>query len=191
MHILIDAYNLIKKIYPNQTTSKETIKGCIERLVKYATGKKHVLAIVFDGGIAPWPTSQDYSCSCRVWWVGYGAKADDLIKELLETKSYHLLVSCDRELVVHAQTNKVPSIEVAYFWEFVNKALGESKKNNEKPVRTVTMDSSAGQSIEALMDEFTFQSTNKDECIGQDDAFLSKKHLSKLEVRLYTIIKKL
>jgi hypothetical protein len=192
MHIIIDAYNLIKRIYPNKVTSKVQIESCVETLKQYALLKNHHLTIVFDGGLVPWPTNQDSSSLCSLWWVGVGAKADDFIKKLLETKfKYHLLVSCDKELVLHAQDNKIPSIEVAFFWKFVEKAVEISKENRQKPVCFQKEFPPDDQTIDEVMHEFSLQTVIKDRSAQDNEIFALKKQLSKLEIQLYTIIKKL
>lgn len=193
MQIIIDAYNLIKRIYSRAFVSKCQIESCIQMLAQYALIKDHKLTIVFDGGDCLWLTREHYSNVCELWWVGLGLKADDYIKQLLGEKyKYHLLVSCDRELVIYAQENKIPSIEVVFFWEFVKKAIKVSQKNNQKlknnNQKIFLKESSV---IDDLMDEFTCQKDFKEIEAQEDRSFFKKKDLSKHEIQLYTIIKKL
>ncbi len=193
MQIIIDAYNLIKKIYSSSFASRYQIESCIQMLVQYASMKNHRLIIIFDGGEGLFLTKKHYSDLCQLWWVGSGLKADDCIKELLDEKyRCHLLVSCDRELVVYAQNNKIPSIEVAFFWEFVKKAI-ELPKQNKQNLKKDNLNISFKERgvMNDLMDEFGFQGEFKEVAEEENKIFLKKKHLSKLEIQLYTIIKKL
>lgn len=194
MHILIDAYNVIKKICGKKLASKADIEWFIRSLVRYAYVKNHALTIIFDGGTVPWAISKDYSPLCTVRWVGDGTKADDCIKEFLYKNSkFHLLVSCDRELVIHAQDNKTPSIESVFFWHFVEKTF-ETQKSivNQEPQNVKKTYSHTHQSIDEVMHEFSYQIINKDMHENDNnDIFFTKKHLSKEQIQLYTIIKKL
>lgn len=193
MQIIIDAYNLIKKIYASSFVSRYQIDLCIQMLAQYAFIKNHKLVIVFDGGDCLWLTKQHYSDLCELWWVGLGLKADDCIKQLLDARhTYHLLVSCDRELVLYAQKNKIPSIEVVFFWEFVQKAIQVSKKNNQVSKKNNQKIFLKERSVmDDLMDEFAFQEEFKEVVEEENKVFFKKRDLSKYEIQLYTIIKKL
>lgn len=186
MKILIDGYNLLKQVFSKKHIVDTEFKQCMTMLSRYARTKGHTILVIFDGGDMPWKYQEQMQTVLLVW-VGIGNLADQYIIEILAGKKAQLLVSDDRELVVCAQNNAIPSIESLFFWEYVLQA--KSEKSNNSLGHIMHMDYVDENDFDLFMDSISNAIPCKDECIQRDDVY--KKKLSKVDKTLCNILKKL
>ncbi len=123
MHIIIDGYNILKQILPQQEIGLQQRRAFTNMLGKYAAKKNHTITLVFDGGPTTW-SSQEKDHGITVIYSGAKQSADDVIKKLLPVKKYGvLLVSSDNELKGAAARSEIVSIDALEFYTRVKEEL--------------------------------------------------------------------
>ena len=121
MIILIDAYNLLKKIFSGEITHTQR-KNFVAYYGAYAKRKGHHVVIVFDGGDSYWPSSSKQTLS-EIVYAGQSKSADDYIREYISANKGKeiVLVSSDRQLCIFANQQGVISIDSDIFYRLTQK----------------------------------------------------------------------
>ena len=115
MHIIIDGYNVLKQMLTGDQIGLQQRRAFSNMLGKYAGKKNHAITLVFDGGPHTW-TSQEKDHGITVVYAGTKLSADDVIKKMLSSKKYGvLLVSSDNELKAYAAQLGIASIMLSIF----------------------------------------------------------------------------
>lgn len=155
MIIVIDAYNVLKRVIATEISHRER-EQFISQMGKYARRKGHAVVIVFDGGDSSRPevTNRNYT---QVVYAGYKMSADDYIQEYIQKNRHKelVLVSSDRVLCSWADAHGIASIDSALFYSI----LQQKVKIPDQPASTTT---SAGvvkiaQTNNAELDELMIQ----------------------------------
>lgn len=189
MVLVIDGYNVLKKllgtVYANESQRDQFIK----RLCRYAHKKDHTINIVFDGGISLWPETFSPSTKMKVVYVGKSKSADDYIKDYLEEhKSYEIaLVSSDRELNLFAAQRSITSIDSRVFLNLLEHALDQNiaiKKTSPQPFykTTDTKDKEVDELMASLnisrdlkKEEDEIKPSHKQKVVSKKERFLLEK----------------
>lgn len=150
MIIVIDAYNVLKRIHGCIHISEAQRRQFVKKLNRYASLKHHDIAVIFDGGNARWPTREKVGRVTEVY-VGHQRTADDYIKEYIhheQTKEI-LLVSSDNELCYQADQIGIPSIDSSMFYQLVKREPLKQKEPPRSPV--VKTSQEVNQELDSLM----------------------------------------
>lgn len=205
MHIIVDAYNVLKAVSAEKMISNDCRKQFVRALSKYAQVKKHSLIVVFDGA-EPWVAGAHYHdvekhALVDVLYSGGGKSADECIKQLLaqaRTKDA-LLVSSDRDLNMFAASLGIPSIGSVTFHGILENFFSH-KNDVKKNGQSVIIKTSTDQDVltDTLMQNASKQSNNDKEKIDfveLDNGFSvgggKKQTDSRIEKKLLQKIKKL
>lgn len=192
MIVLIDGYNLLKKIKHSSYISDKERENFIKKIAHYAHQKKLSIVLVFDGGHNNWPLSEAVSRSVTVVYSGVRESADDYIKQYIEThaSSEMLLVSSDRELVSHARQYRVASLGSHEFSEFLydhTEPVLTQVKKDQQVHKLITNDN---KELDFLMSQLTMPKKAK-ESEDEEKVYKRDNKLSKAERKLVKKIKKL
>ena len=190
MLLLLDGYNILKKIERTKHITEAERRKFIKKLNNYAHKKKISIVLVFDSGISPWPLHEKVSTYVTVTYSGTSQTADDYIKTYLETHSTQeiILVSSDRELVKEGRHYNIPSLDSYEFAEYLL-SFESPLPINKRPLsqthhKITTKDTSEIDTLMAQLNPIT-----KDD--DQEKQPLKQKKLSKEERKIMQKIKKL
>ncbi len=154
MKLLIDGYNLLKKIKKTSYITDSERNKFLKQLNNYAHQKKLSIIIVFDGGPFNWPQHEKMSSVVEVIYSGAQQNADTYIKQYLDEHANKelLLISSDRELVNYAHNHNVISLDSYTFSELLyhNQSLPKIATHKE-PLRKLTIQSTP--ELDILMEQ--------------------------------------
>lgn len=80
MRIIIDGYNVLKKMYHDELIDEQTKAHFLNQLHYYGKKKGHAIIVIFDGGLFSYPEREIHK-SVTVIYAGARRTADDYIKE--------------------------------------------------------------------------------------------------------------
>ncbi len=207
MILLIDAYNILKRIYSGQYISESQKGMFVNQIIKYCslggTNKNLKAIIVFDAGGNTYP---DIESRANVTVVHSGSRinADDYIKEYIEknrNKAEFLLVSSDRELKKYAQKFNIESVGGYEFYQMVTQNEHENKNLSTKKIKIIKKElledeeGSENSELDKLMERsagIKFEKIDLDEIENSASTRSSNsKRPSKQDRKLLKIVKKL
>jgi predicted RNA-binding protein with PIN domain len=127
MRILIDGYNLIRRIPDLDKVDRMDLQGgrdaLLGQLASYRRGKNHRITVVFDGADAVHlGGSRERIGGISVRYSPRGMSADRVILDSIRKSEADILVSADRELTDAAKRSGVTFVTPEFFWD---KVLGE------------------------------------------------------------------
>ncbi len=191
MQLLIDGYNLLKKIKHSAHISDKERENFIKKLNHYGHQKKLSIVLVFDGGPFNWPMREKVSTVLEVVYSGVRESADDYIKQYIEThKSFDiLLITSDRELVTHARLHAIPSMDSYEFSEFINSNESPTTLKSVQNQKAHKMVASAHKELDLLMEQLAVPKKKEPE--GDLERNKKKQQISKSERIILKKIKKL
>lgn len=193
MILIIDGYNVLKKLFGTAYASERQRDQFIKKLCQYTHKKNHTMQLVFDGGMSLWPEKSNPSTKMQVIYVGKNKSADDYIKDYLdEHKNYEVvLVSSDRELNNFAAQRSIPSIDAQVFLNLLQEAFEQKstakKSSEQQPYKLIEEDNAT---LDALMASLNPSPENKKEEYSKKN-YSKEKQLSKKERLLLEKLKKL
>lgn len=193
MVIVVDGYNVLKKVVHAGDISERQRANFLKILASYARRKKHSIIVVFDGGPYEWPF-RDQEHGVSVVYSGRNETADDYIIQLLEEKRTHdlLLISSDRLLNSHASSFHIPSIDSDRFWFLVQEEANELPDvSKKKKTEIIKLTKSKNPELDSLMEQAVGILVHK-----SDDAIIQKERVvankpSKKERKIKALLKKL
>ncbi len=194
--IIIDGYNLLKQVMPDEDIGEGQRERFIKQLSEYAHKKKHHVVLVFDGGSYVRPT-KEIKGDVQIIYSGYHESADDYIYRYVEKhKSYDmLLISSDREL--RKKVAACAAVEAVHPEEFYRLFLQklcctpEQVRVNKKS-KSLKTSQEENAEVDALMAEFsTLKPMPKSEVSVHEFREKRPHRKSKKERKLLTKIKKL
>ncbi len=137
MRIIIDGYNLIRRIPELERLDRVNMEEARETLIKelslYRSGKRHQIVVVFDGLEAlhlGGSSTRDRGVTVR--FSPRGKSADQVIRDALKNREADVLVSADRELTDAADRSDVTSVSPGLFWEKVGVEMYRQFKGEEE-----------------------------------------------------------
>ena len=124
MRILIDGYNLIRRIPELREADRRDLAegrdALLEQLSLYRSGKQHRITVIFDGADAiHLGGSSEKAGGISVRYSARGRNADQEIIEACRNGQADLLVSADRELTDAAARNDITAVSPDLFWDKV------------------------------------------------------------------------
>lgn len=191
MIILIDAYNILKRIHACIHISDAQRRQFEKKLQRYTSVKPHDIVLIFDGGNASWPMKQKVGRITEVY-VGHGRTADDYIKEYMhhERSREMLLVSSDRELCLNADQLGIPSIDSSMFYHIVTKEPASKKEPPRSQVIKTAQETT--QEIDSLMHQAAEGiSYAKDDVLPESLQAFNSRTPGKSEKKLRNLLHKL
>jgi len=128
MRIIIDGYNLIRRIPDLKRIERMNMEQARETLVRelsvYRVGKNHRISVVFDGAEAVHlGGGTEKVGGITVRFSPRGSSADQLILEAIRKKETDVLVSADRELTEAAHCGETTSVSPELFWDKVQEEM--------------------------------------------------------------------
>jgi predicted RNA-binding protein with PIN domain len=190
MIILIDGYNVLKRMGPNIQVSEYERRAFIKRMGSYAHKKGHEVIVIFDAGPYDWIHKERLD-GLTVVYSGQFQTADEFIMQYLDANQAKeiLVVSSDNEIGRYASGLEVPSIGSEDFLRLINDALLQEELIADEEV-SVTLNNTM-QDLDEIMREASKQVPIKGEDIRQGRIKNVGREMSRTEKKLYRILKKL
>lgn len=194
MTLLLDGYNILKKIKRSSYISDAERQKFIKQLNNYAHQKNLYLVIVFDGGPFTWTTTENMSLYIQVTYSGTKETADDYIKRYLDDHQGKdiLLVSSDRELVNYAHNRHFPSLdshEFAHFLHTMENLTQPSTIKNDQKTHKITQ--TTHEELDILMHRLKVNPIKNENELNSRIPKQKSEKLSKKERKILQKIKKL
>ena len=137
MHIVIDGYNFIQQSASlcsfNRFSLEEGRKALFRFLMPYKKSRNHSITIVFDAWDSGNPFEErDSRHGMEIIYSRRGRKADDVIKELVDTKREKeiLVVTSDREVAHYAVCRNATAVSSQEFEQTVFRILTVKQAND-------------------------------------------------------------
>lgn len=206
MIIIIDGYNLLKKVFPmvKGLFSKQK-QLLIKQLSLYKTSKIGVIEaiiVVFDGGGLNYSTKENI-LGISVVHAGVVSSADDWIIDFVSKTSHRdiLLVSLDRGLGAACEEYGIASIRVDDFYDLMqkNNSLFSQKKTYTTEIGSLqkynSLDTDSENKndidIDLLMEQASMSIPLKDSSVIKENIKTRSTKKSKKDRLLFNIIKKI
>lgn len=187
MIILIDGYNLLKKIH-GINVSEMQIRAFVNLLGSYLKKRNHKIKVILDGGHSSFLIKEKQK-GVDLWYSGYNRSADDVIVDyVFDHKNKDIVVvTQDREICQKMIEYKIETIDPLVFYERIKevfKTTDKQKKydNHDKIIKLIDEENDL---IDALMQEAAYMKAplkdvielnNQRKSTGQN---LSKKEKSR------------
>jgi predicted RNA-binding protein with PIN domain len=191
MQLLLDGYNILKKVKKISHISDSERQKFIKQLNNYAHKKNLSLILVFDGGPFSWPQQEKISSFLIVIYSGANESADDYIKSYLDQHKNNdiLLVSSDRELTTYARHYSIASLDSYEFLQFFNAMEKPLQATSNISGKALKLTTKSTQELDLLMEQINLNKVKKEpEPLPHKE---KSQKLSKKERELMKIIKKL
>lgn len=121
MKLIIDGYNLIKKISKSKHISVKTRDQYLRQLGDYANHKKLQILIVFDGGDSSF-NYRELVYGIEVLYSGFLESADDVINRYIKQYNHQqelLIISSDNEIINCAASHNIDTFKSEDFYILV------------------------------------------------------------------------
>lgn len=137
MRIVIDGYNLIRRVPELRALDREDLEsvrdGLVQELSTYRAGKGHKITVVFDGVEAVHlGGGSEKVAGISVRYSPRGRSADSVIKEMCREGKADLVVTADREIMDAAKRAGVTPVSPDLFWEKVWAEMYRKMKGEEE-----------------------------------------------------------
>lgn len=137
MRIIVDGYNLIRRIPELKETDRTNLQegrdALLDHLSAYRTEKHHRLIVVFDGADSVHlGGSREKTRGITVRFSPRGVSADSIILDVMKKKEADVLVSADRMLTDAASRNGVTPVSPEFFWGRVQVEMYRRMKGEEE-----------------------------------------------------------
>jgi hypothetical protein len=136
MRIVIDGYNLIRRIPELRALDREDLEsgrdGLVQELSVYRAGKEHKITVVFDGAEAVHlGGGSEKVAGITVRYSARGQTADSIIQKMCRESDADLIVSGDREITDVAKRAGVTAVSPDLFWDKVQEEAYRKYKGEE------------------------------------------------------------
>ena len=131
MYIVVDGYNVLKKVIADKDGSETQRKAFVNLCGRYAAKRGHKLTVFFDAGPCDRPM-RERQRGVAVVFSGKFQSADDLIIEFMELHKGKevVVVTADREIKMAASKSGAEVVDPEFFYhkmqELVHPPLHES-----------------------------------------------------------------
>jgi predicted RNA-binding protein with PIN domain len=141
MRIVIDGYNLIRRIPELTALDRESLEagrnGLVLELSSYRAGKGHRITVVFDGvDSVHLGGSSDKTGGISVRYSPRGRSADSVIIQMCREGQADVVVTGDREIIYAAKRTGVTPVSPDLFWDMVQKEFYRRFKGEEEEEHT-------------------------------------------------------
>ena len=136
MRIIIDGYNLIRRIPELRTLEREGLEegrgGLVRELSTYRAGKGHKITVVFDGAEAiHLGGGSEKMAGIAIRYSARGQSADTVIREMCRAGQADVVVTADREIMDAARRAGVTPVGPDLFWDRVQEEMFRRYKGEE------------------------------------------------------------
>jgi predicted RNA-binding protein with PIN domain len=193
LKLIIDGYNLIKKVAKEQHISSKYRYQYLKQLGIYAKNKNLQILIVFDGGESSFNYCEQVY-GLEIIYSGFLESADDVIMRLIANHQYQeelMVVTSDREIIDSARQYTLDIIKSEEFYllmqagqNLVDQQIINHFNRANKTTSTVNLE------LDNLMELASKQVQPKTEELIRPRALISQK-LSKHEKQITRKLKKL
>ena len=140
MRIVIDGYNLIRRLPELKALDREDLEagrdGLVRELSTYRAGKRHRITVVFDGADSVHPGGgSEKMAGITVRYSPQGRSADSVIIEMCRVGQVDLVVTGDREIMDAAKRAGVTPVSPGLFWDKVSEEMYRRMKGEEEGER--------------------------------------------------------
>jgi predicted RNA-binding protein with PIN domain len=137
MRIVIDGYNLIRRIPELRALEREDLEsgreGLARELSAYRAGKRHGITVVFDGADSVHlGGGSEKVAGVTVRYSPQGRSADSVIREMCREGQADVVVSADREITDAARRAGVTPVSPDLFWDRVQEEMYRRLKGDEE-----------------------------------------------------------
>lgn len=136
MRIIIDGYNLIRRIPELRALDKEDLEagrdGLVQELSAYRAGRGYRITVVFDGtGSMHLGEGSEKRAGITIRYSARGQSADSVIKRMCHESQADIVVSGDREIIDAARRSGATPVSPDLFWDKVQEQLYRRLKGEE------------------------------------------------------------
>jgi len=136
MRIVIDGYNLIRRVPELRALDREDLEagrdGLVHELSAYRTGKGHPVTVVFDGtGSVHLGGGSEKVAGISICYSARGQSADQVIQKMCREGQADVVVSGDREIIDVARRVGVTAVPPDLFWDKVQEEMYRRFKGEE------------------------------------------------------------
>lgn len=175
MIIIIDGYNLLKKVLEDIFISEKQRAAFVNLMGKYSSKKGHKIIIVFDAGPCRHPIKEkDHGIT--VIYSGEYQSADDVIMQFVrehENKDI-LVVTEDREIIAVAEQCNEDAVAPRTFYNKVKAAFSVSDDDLKKELSgVVKLSEMHNEDLDALMHQAAGMSMQQKD---EGDEYLVPRH---------------
>ncbi|UCF89508.1 MAG: NYN domain-containing protein [bacterium] len=137
MRIVIDGYNLIRRVPELRALDREDLEAGRETLVRelsaYRAGKGHRITVVFDGAESlHLGGGSERVAGISVRYSPRGRSADSIIREMCREGKAEVVVTGDREIVDTAKRWGTTAVSPELFWDRVQEEMYRKLKGEEE-----------------------------------------------------------
>jgi hypothetical protein len=136
MRIVIDAYNLIRRVPELRALDRADLEagrdGLVQELSTYRAGKGHPITVVFDGAESVHlGGGSEKVAGITVRYSARGQSADSVIQKMCREGQADLIVTADREITDVARRAGVTAVSPDLFWDKVQEEMYRRFKGEE------------------------------------------------------------
>lgn len=156
MIVLIDGYNLLKRIHGVACTEKER-SAFVNLMGNYVRKRIHnKVLIFFDAGPCVYPQEEKQK-GIPIFFSGEHKTADDLIMEYItEHKNKELLVvTYDREIKEYARAHAIETIEPELFYQRVKTIIAPTVQSNKADITIKKLTQEEDPELDYLMHSYS------------------------------------
>lgn len=152
MYIIIDGYNLLKRIAPTLEISELQRTALVNLLGRYILKRGHKITIVFDGGSSAGPVKERQK-GVGVIFSGYQSTADDVIIGYVQAhyQKEIMVVTADREICMAVKEYGAESVDPELFYEKVKAAFFKPTEEMHKDAGVIKLSQDHNPELDALM----------------------------------------
>ena len=137
MRIVVDGYNLIRRIPELKTLDREDLEtgrdGLVRELSAYKAGKGHRITVVFDGADSVHlGGGREKTGGINVRYSPQGRSADSVIIEMCREGQADVVVTGDREIMDAARRVSTTPVSPEFFWDRVQTEAYRRMKGDEE-----------------------------------------------------------
>lgn len=137
MRIVIDGYNLIRRVPELRALDREDLEAGRETLVRelsaYRAGKGHRITVVFDGAESlHLGGGSERVAGISVRYSPRGRSADSMIREMCREGKAEVAVTGDREIVDSVKRWGTTAVSPELFWDRVQEEMYRRFKGEEE-----------------------------------------------------------
>ncbi|UCG38785.1 MAG: NYN domain-containing protein [bacterium] len=137
MRILIDGYNLIRRVPELRAEDRSDIalgrEALLQQLSAYRAGRGHRITVVFDGTASVHlGGSHETVRGVAALYSPQGMSADQVIRRMCRENQADVVVSGDREITDAAERAGVTAVAPELFWDRVQEEMYRRLKGEEE-----------------------------------------------------------
>ncbi len=179
--ILIDGYNLLKKIYGIHV-SESNIHAFVNVLGSYIKKRNHKIIVMLDGGLTSF-IDKEKQKGIDLWYSGHKRSADEIIIEYVIKNAQKdiLVVTEDREILQKIQMYKKNTIDPLAFYARVQEVCYATEKSSASDVSIKKTADEENPDLDEVMLQAAHMKASCKEEHDSKEAQIKQNKLSKKE----------